>query len=163
MIRYFVIATVVVLVIALLATAFVARDLIRIHLKSVDIAVSPKAGDPIPTPSTQPPPFAGDAPWALSALPECLIERRRSQGSLAYVESRMPSGAQRIIPPAELRYADCTISIVGEQAFVRRGKDRFHIPPDARFYRIGDRLALLRTAAGKADLRIYQRSKLTEK
>jgi len=162
LIRYFVAATVLVVAIAVAVTAYSARDLIRIRIGSVNVAMSPKAGEPIPTSSAPPPPFVGDAPWALSALPECLIQEERSHGAIAYVLEHLPSDARRIEAPAELRYGNCTISVTDDEAYVRRGRDRFHIPPDARFYRVGDRLALLRVEGASADLRIYRRSKLTK-
>ena len=154
-------AAVIVLAIAIIATAYSASELIRIRIASVNVTMSPRAGDAIPTSSAPAPPFVGDAPWALSALPECLIETERSHGSIAYVRSRLPAAARRIAPPAQLRYGNCTISVVGDEAYVRRGRDRFRIPPDATFYRVGNRLALLRIVGRFADLRIYQRSKLT--
>ncbi|MHB8145651.1 MAG: hypothetical protein ACYDGM_00115 [Vulcanimicrobiaceae bacterium] len=161
MIRYFAIAAIIVLAVAVIATAYSARELIRIRIASVNVTMSPKAGEAIPTSPAKAPPFIGDAPWALSALPECLIQTQRSRGSIGYVRSRLPAGARRIVPPAQLRYGDCTIFVSGDEAYVRRGHDRFRIPPDASFYRVGNRLALLRIVGRSADLRIYQRSKLT--
>lgn len=160
MLRYYAIATVVVLVIAVIATAWVGRELIRIKIASVAVRAPAK-----PAPANGPlaanaRPFIGDAPWALSALPECLIQSQESRGTLAYVQAHLPTNAQRILAPATLHYADCTILLVGNEAKVRRGPDRFRIPPIARFYTIGNRLALLRIVGKTAELRIYVRSNL---
>ena len=148
-------STVIVLAIAVFATAWVGRHLIRIKIASVAVRASPK-----PAPRNGPEaangrPFIGDAPWALSALPECLMQRQASRGTLAYVRAHLPSNAERIPSPATLHYADCTILLVGNEAKVRRGPDRFRIPPMVRFYTIGKRLALLRIVGKTAELRIY--------
>jgi hypothetical protein len=52
-------------------------------------------------------------------------------------------------------YGDCSIAIVGEQAYVRRGDDRLRIPPRAHFYRAGDSLALVLESAAGNELRVY--------
>ena len=160
MLRYYAIATVIVLVIATVATAWVGRDLIRIKMASVNVRATPKPVNPNGALPANGRAFVGDAPWALSALPECLIQREESRGTLAYVKAQLPAGAELIAPPATLHYGNCTILLTGDEALVRRGTDRFRIPPVARFYRIGTELALMRVVAGTADLRIYRRSRL---
>jgi hypothetical protein len=42
---------------------------------------------------------------------------------------------------------------------VRRGADRLRIPPDARFYRAGDLLVLIRSATEGDELRVYEPAK----
>lgn len=160
MLRYVAIATVIVLAIAVLATAWVGRELIRIKIASVAVRAQAKPAPPNGPLAANSRPFIGDAPWALSALPECLLQREESRGTVAYVRSHLPADAKRIHAPATLHYADCTIRLVGNQAKIQRGRDRFRIPPIARFYLIGNRLALLRIVAKRAELRIYQNSSL---
>jgi hypothetical protein len=162
LIRYFALSAAIVLTILLVATAWVARDLIRIRIASVSIPSSPKpaaavGGSVLRTPR----PFVGDAPWALSALPGCFDQVERASGTDAYVRARLPRDAVAIAPPATLTYADCTISLVDGEAYVRRGPDRFRIPPMVRFYRSNDRLVVYRRAAGNSELRIYQRSSIS--
>ena len=100
-------------------------------------------------------PFRGDAPWALSALPECLSQLSVTTGSASFVRSHVPAGATPVVPPATLSYGDCTISVAGDEAEVRRGNDRFHIPGSVRFYRGPALLAVLRSGGGGNELRVY--------
>lgn len=160
MLRYFVIAGIIVLTVAVVATAWVGRNLIRIKIASVEVRATPKSAPPNGRATPNGRPFIGDAPWALSALPECLIQRQASHGTLAYALAHLPTNAQIIRPPATLRFGDCTISLIHDEAYVKRGPDRFRIPPSARFYAVGTGLALLRVVGKTAELRIYQRSNL---
>ncbi len=136
--------------------AWVNRDLIRIKIASVYARVPPKAGAAAARRKTAISALSGDAPWALSALPECLIQMSESHGSLAYVRAHLPPGALAIVPPATLVYGDCSIRIDGSEAFVRRGADRLRIPPRVKFYRAEGLLALIRETAQSAELRVYQ-------
>jgi hypothetical protein len=153
-IRYFAIATVIVLTVVVLATAWENRELIRIRIASTSVPAPPKPAD-----STggggETVPFRGDAPWALSALPECLTQLNVATGRLSFVRSRVPAGATLVVPPATLSYGDCTISVTGDEADVRRGNDRFHIPGSVRFYRGPALLAVLRSSGGGNELRVY--------
>ncbi|HEY5350441.1 MAG TPA: hypothetical protein VIJ77_06915 [Candidatus Tumulicola sp.] len=157
MLRYFVIATVVVVGIAMAIAAWTNRDLIRIKIASVYASAPPK-----PEPSTgigtgTRAGMRGDAPWALSALPECLIQTSKTTGPRDYVLAHLPPDAVAVAPPATLKFGDCTISVAGAEAYVRRGADRFRIPPPARFYRTPRGVALLRgNAAGGNELRVYE-------
>jgi hypothetical protein len=153
--RYLALSTVIVVGTVVVVAGWMNRDLIRIKIASV-YARSAKEG-----PSSAPgagggAPLRGDAPWALSALPDCLTQIAESTGSLSYVRARMPSGAVRVAPPATLVYGSCAISIVGDEAYVRRGKDRLRIPPHVRFYRAAGLLVLIRETPGKVALRVYQ-------
>jgi len=149
-------STVIVLGIGVVVAAWVNRDLIRIKMASVYARVAPKPGASSRVRSGAIAPLSGDAPWALSALPECLTQLSKSTGSTRYVMAHLPKNAVRIAPPAHLAFGDCTIAIDGLQAFVRRGDDRFRIPPSVQFYRAGTEFAMLRAAAGSVELRVYQ-------
>ena len=154
--RYLALSTVIVMSIALLAAAWVNRDLIRIKIASVYARVPPKAEPAAGRSGGAPAPLQGDAPWALSALPECLQQVSQASGSRSFVQAHLPARATPIVPPATLVYGDCTISIAGDRAYVRRGVDRLRIPPRVRFYRSPGRLSLIREAAGSIDLRVYE-------
>lgn len=99
--------------------------------------------------------FIGDASWALSALPDCLLQINESRGPLAFVHSALPEGAQRVAAPVTLRYGNCRILVRANDALVLRGGDRLHIPPSVRFYRLGRQLLLLHSDASGAQLRTY--------
>ncbi|HLY01813.1 MAG TPA: hypothetical protein VKR56_04870 [Candidatus Cybelea sp.] len=149
-------STVIVLGIGVVVAAWVNRDLIRIKIASVYARVAPKPGASSRASRGAIAPLSGDAPWALSALPECLTQVSKSTGTARYVTAHLPKSASWIRPPAHLAFGDCTISIDGREAFVRRGSDRFRIPPSAQFYRDGGRIFMLREAPGSVELRVYQ-------
>ena len=131
------------------------RDLIRIRIASAYGRVAAKpggAGDERATAS----PLSGDAPWALSALPECLTQTSESRGPLAYLRAHLPPGAEPVLPPARLVYGDCSVTITGHEAYVRRGADRLRIPPRVQFYRADSLLVLLRRSRDGDELRVYE-------
>jgi len=154
--RYLLLSTAIVLSVATSVAGWVYRDLIRIKIASVYANVPPKPAAPSVIGTANPVPLSGDAPWALSALPECLIQTSESTGPREYVLDRLPPGSQAVTPPATLTYGDCTIFLAGDEATVERGRDRFRIPPPIRLYRSGTTLALLRLGPGGMELRVYQ-------
>lgn len=146
----------------LIAGAYAERGALALRIKSVYVKVPPKAADGR---------LAGnakahgqdfpDARWALSALPECLIQTADSSGTAAYARAHLPAGARRVAAGSTLRYADCRIAVRAHDALVTRGADRFHIPARAAFYRLGTRLYVLeRTRTGRAELRSYEPSNI---
>lgn len=156
--RYLALSTAIVLLVAMTVAGWVNRDLIRIKIASVYARVHPK-----PQPSNAPGGetnlgLHGDAPWALSALPECLLQLSETTGPLDYVLKHVPPGAQQIGSPASLQYGDCTILLSDDEAYVRRGSDRYRIPPRVRFYRGAGVLVLLRESSNGNELRVYQPS-----
>jgi hypothetical protein len=161
LLKYLALSTVIVLSVAVLVAALVNRDLIRIRIASVYARVAPQPGSSLrPMPGGAVNGLTGDAPWALSALPECLTQVSKSTGPPKYVQAHLPAGAVRIVPPARLAYGDCTVTIAADEAFVRRGADRFRIPPSVRFYRAEGLLAVVRESAGNVELRVYQPARL---
>jgi hypothetical protein len=156
MLRYYTIATVIVLSVAVLATAWANRDLIRIRIGSTNLPQSPRPAQALPSSAAQPSSFRGDAPWALSVLPECLRQRSEATGPLAFVRSKMPAGAIRIEPGRTLHYADCTIFVGSGEILIRRGPDRLRVPPRAVLYQAGGELALLRITGKSGQLRVYE-------
>lgn len=148
------------LTIAVLATAWSNRDRIR-------ASVSPQSTPGHFVPASTPhggfeakggagnAPVRGDAPWALSALPDCLIQQSESTGSLAFVRSKMPAGATAVPSGTILRYGPCTILVRDGEALVSRGDDRLRIPPHVTLYRAGHVLALLRESGSRGELRVY--------
>jgi hypothetical protein len=156
MAKYLALSTVIVLTVAVIVAGWMNRDLIRIKIASVYAPVSPKPVAANPSAAANGVGLRGDAPWALSALPECLIQTSETTGPSAYVLAHVPAGAVVVEPPATLHYGDCTISLTGDEAYVSRGADRFRIPPKVRLYRNAGSLALLRTDPHGNELRVYQ-------
>jgi hypothetical protein len=155
-IRYLAISTVIVFGAAIAIAAWANRDLIRIRIASAYARVAPKAGTLQHLTSQAAAGLSGDAPWALSALPECLTQVSEANGTLAYVRAHLPPGAVPVVPPKRLVYGDCTLLVEADQAFVRRGADRFRIPPVVRFYRSATLLAMFRRSSEGIELRVYQ-------
>lgn len=155
MLKYLAVSTVIVLGVAVLVAAWINRDLIRIKLASVyaRVEAKPGVGDALRATAA---PFSGDAPWALSALPECLVQVTKSTGSARYVRAHLPARSMPIVPPKRLVYGDCAIEIENDEAIVRRGSDRLRIPPHARFYRSAGLFSMVRETAQGAELRVYQ-------
>ncbi len=156
MVKYVLMSAVIVFGGAILGAGWANRDLIRIKIASVYARVAAKADGSSRLERGAAAPLSGDAPWALSALPECLMQISKSTGSASYVRAHLPPRAVPIVPPARLVYADCSIAIAGEEAVVRRGSDRLHIPPRVSFYRAAKLLATIREGAGSAELRVYR-------
>ncbi len=100
--------------------------------------------------------MAGDAPWALSALPECFEQISETRGSVAFATARLPSGGRLAPSGSALRAADCSVSVGARELLVRRGDLRLVVPPEARLYVWPDRFAVLRLDGAAADLRLYR-------
>lgn len=155
MLRYYAVATVLVFAVAIAITAWSNRDLIRIRLASTNLRVPPKPADPYGTGARSNGALRGDAPWALSALPDCLRQRQKTTGPEAYVAAHLPAGMAPVAPGSTLVYGPCTISVAGGEAWVTRGPDRLRIPPNVQFYRAPGVLALVRSSGSNYELRIY--------
>ncbi len=161
MIRWVVLATIIVVGVVMIAAALEGRfSLGDIKLASVPGSAAPKAIDERSSNAPSGRPFVGVAPWALSAVPDCLEQKLVSRGPLSYVRAHVASGAVAVPDGAALRYGACTIMVHGDTVDVARGRDRFHIPPVSRLYRSSDRLFLLRVDASGAQLRSYAAAKI---
>jgi hypothetical protein len=139
--------------------AYSNRENLAIKIKSVFVKVPPKAAQTEPPSQRKAPAFTGDAPWALSALPECFAQVSKSTGpDLSYILAHLPKGSQMVRPPEDLYYADCVLRIRGDAVYVQRGSDRMRIPPATRVYvnYQDQKLAVLRGAQGAYELRVYE-------
>lgn len=159
MLRYYAIATALVLTVAVAATAYLNRDLIRIKIKGTDFSAPAKASHQGAS-TKKVEAFSGLASWALSALPECLTQQASSHGTATFVATQLPDDRVPVTPHSVLRYADCTIFYTGDEASVARGADRFSIPPHVRMYKSSKGLVVERIQGNFADMRIYTRSTL---
>jgi hypothetical protein len=145
-----------VLAIAVTVAGWANRELIRIKIASVYAHVAAKPGAAGRLPGATAAPLTGDAPWALSALPECVMQTSESNGSWQYVQGRLPPAAVPIRPPATLHYGDCSVTITGDEAYVRRGNDRLRIPPSVQFYRAQNLLVMIRQTPQSVEMRVYE-------
>ena len=142
--RYLVIAAILVLAVTVLATARARLGLFQ-HVNLIGTAASPPPEETM----------AGDAPWALSALPACFRQRSETRGSDAFVRAALPAAMRRVPPGTRLVFGTCTIFAADREVYVRRGSDRLRVPPTATLYRAGNSLALLYEHGGQRVLRIY--------
>ena len=99
-------------------------------------------------------PVEGDAPWALSALPECFEQRTSRRGSVAFARGLL-AGARPIARGTVLHVADCTLVVATDSAIVTRGDTRLRIPPPARFFERGDETLVERRDGARDDVRVY--------
>jgi hypothetical protein len=143
--RYFAIATVIVVTIVVAVTMH-ARLGLPGHLNFWKVSASPPPAEDV----------TGNAPWALSALPDCFVQRSQTTGSASYVRAHLPGGAQPVRSGARLTYGPCTILVGDDELLVERGSDRMRVPPHATLYTVDNSLALLRTSESGTDLRIYE-------
>lgn len=155
MIRYYAFATVFVLVVAILATAWWDRDWLRLKIASVHVEASPPGiSFQHSIGQTSQKPFIAVAPWALSAVPECLLQRRLVQGDVAYVRAHLPPLTPLGVGQS-IRVADCTMTVTKNGIDLVRGVDKMHIPAPTDLYRQGQRLWLYETTQGVPLLRSY--------
>lgn len=144
----------------MLAFAIVAgyanREQLAIKIKSVFVPVTPKPAQNEAEAARKHGAFRGDAPWALSALPECFDQTSKSTSpTLPFIIAHLPNGSAMVRPPATLRYSDCTLRVTGDAVLVDRGGDHMRIPPQSRLYTAPGKIALLRGSNGGYELRVY--------
>ena len=96
---------------------------------------------------------AGDAPWALSALPDCARQHFAVRGSTAAVRAKIPAAAT--VVGGEIVAGPCTIRITPNGIDVARDLDHLRIPPPAQLLRAGNRYYLYRHSGERAELRAY--------
>lgn len=144
------------LAVAVVVGAYAFRDVLRIKIASVYVRVTPKPAPPNARAARHAGAFYADAPWALSVVPECLIQTSIARGTLPYVTAHL-HGAVRQLPGTILHYHDCTIVVRARpnDVSLTRGVDRLRVPAPAWLYRAGNSISLLHVAGGRAELRTY--------
>ncbi|MGA8841874.1 MAG: hypothetical protein WB491_15400 [Candidatus Aquilonibacter sp.] len=156
MLRYYAIATLIVLSIAVIVTARSYGDFMRFRMAASRHSAPPQhlhvsgGGGGSSTQDVN-----GDAPWALSALPDCFVQSSETTGSVAYVRAAIPAGAQPVPDGSRLSYGPCTILVRKSELLVDRGSDHLRVPPRAELYTSGHSLVLVRTSGNSAVLRAY--------
>jgi hypothetical protein len=153
--RYYAIATVIVLVVSVVATAWSSRNFMRFRLGESNHSAPAQHVSSAPPEQSRILAVRGDAPWALSALPDCFRQQSESTGSVAYVRAKIPADARPIPEGTRLVYGSCALFVGDDVVLVDRGADRMRIPPHATLYRAGTSLALLRITGQTAVLRTY--------
>lgn len=153
MIRYYIIATAIVVVFGSIVFAH------RLAPPDLRISARPAGTPTVETRVAESPatarPFTGQGPWVLSALPGCFDEQSRVRGPLAQVELKLPPLADRVAPGTTLQVGDCTLVVRARDIWVDRGADRLRVPPDAALYRVDGRLTLAVRSGGELEIRRY--------
>ncbi|MDQ2908281.1 MAG: hypothetical protein M3R44_02905 [Candidatus Eremiobacteraeota bacterium] len=110
MLRYFAVATVLVVIVIVLVTGV----RLGVHGPNGRTRYGTGTGTPGPAQRARGKARPGDAvtgfaPWALSALPECFTQTREVRGPAPYVRARVPAGLVDIPAGSMLRSSDCTV------------------------------------------------------
>ena len=144
------------------ATVLVAAFLFVVTLRKgapPDLRVSARASGTPSAPRAQASdnvtvrPLSGDAPWALSALPDCARQHSEDRGDAVAVRAKIPE--QAVPVQGHLVAGKCTIDVTADGIFVQRGSDRLRIPPPARLLYWNDRYYLYKQDRKGAVLRVY--------
>jgi len=129
-------------------------------MRSVRAHGAPTIGRRQPPSTFHPGPLGAEAPWALSALPECWLQQKVWRAPrVTGLRAHLPADARPIAPGSVLVYRNCTLKVRQSDAVVTRGKDRFHIPPETHFYSYDEELIFVRQSKA-AELRVYTISNL---
>jgi hypothetical protein len=155
MLRYYLISTALVVTLCIIASA-IHRASHELRVASVESTGSPSPPRRQGAAPYSPPPPNGNAPWAMSALPECFHQDRELHGTRAFVRAHVPAGARLLPRGTTLHSGDCTV-IVGDRAVeVVRGDERLRVPPVAALYALPrGRFGLLRDDPAGSVLRVY--------
>ena len=153
MIRYYLIATAIVIVFGSIVFAH------RLAPPNLRISARPTGTPTVETRVSEAPatarPFSGQGPWVLSALPDCFDEQSRVSGPFAAVAAKVPPANDRIAPGTTLRIATCTLVVRPRDIWVDRGPDRLRVPPDAALYRVDGHLVLTVRSGTQLEIRRY--------
>jgi hypothetical protein len=146
----------------LAATVLVAAFIFAITYRQLRQAVLQVSASPSGTPSAPrsqapassgPAAVRGDAPWALSALPDCARQHSETRGNTAFVMRAIPKDARPV--SGRLVAGPCSIEVTANGILIARGKDRLRIPPPARLLYAGGRYYLYERDTKGAVLRVY--------
>lgn len=153
MIRYYLIATAIVVIFGSIVFAH------RLTQPDLRISAQPSGTPTVETRFSDAPvvprPFSGQGPWVLSALPDCFDEQSRVSGPVPAVQPKLPPPDDRIAPGTTFRVAGCTLQVRAHDIWVDRGPDRMRVPPDAALYRVDGRLVLTVRSGDQVEIRRY--------
>jgi hypothetical protein len=142
------------LIVAAFIFAITVRRLPQANLRvSASPSGTPSAPRSQAPSSSRPAAVHGDAPWALSALPDCARQHSETSGSVAFVTRAIPHDANPV--SGRLQAGPCSIDVTPSGIIVMRGRDRLRIPPPARLLRAGGRYYLYERDRKGAVLRVY--------
>ena len=158
LLRYLALSSAIVLAVFVVVGTWFNREKIALEIKSVYASVPPKVSQTAPPSKRHTTTVFGDAPWAMSALPECFQQQSKTTGPYGYVMAHLPPGMTMLRSGETATFGDCALQVKGDTVLVTRGSDRLRIPPVARLYRNGSTVALVRSGNGGLELRVYAAS-----
>ena len=153
--RYYLIATLIVVVLGSIAFAHRLAT-----LREFDVTAR-ATGTPTPTRGSGETPgvpfgdFSGEGPWVLSALPSCFVQQQSMSGTPAQLARDLPPAHLRIPPGTTLRRGNCLVTVREHDILVVRGADRLHVPAEARLYDTPKGLTLVYEHNGRTQIRVY--------
>ena len=156
MFRYLLIATAIVFFVGALAAA--------LHHRSGELRVATVSSTGSPSPPRRqaastftPGPVTGDAPWALSAVPECFVQSAEARGPRRYALAHLPADATRLSEGTTVSASDCVAWVHGGNVILVRGGERLRVP-SASLYVFGRDagLAVLSRDRERSVLRVYR-------
>ncbi len=163
MTRYYAIATVLVVLFVGIVVGFGQAGR-RLDVRSPDVEhpgspSRPRAAAALASGATAEP-FDADAPWALSALPECYAQIGSLRDFPDVVRRHVPRVAEPLPAGSTLRTGTCALDVGPRGLTIRRGPDRFRVGGVQRFFLTrdpahGEVLVLLRQGDGLPELRRY--------
>jgi hypothetical protein len=153
--RYYLIATLIVVVLGSIAFAHRLAT-----LREFDVTAR-ATGTPTPTRGSGETPgvpfgdFSGEGPWVLSALPSCFVQQQSVRGTAAQLAHEIPPARLRVAPGTTLRRGNCVVTVREHDILVVRGADRLHVPAEARLYDAPKGLTLVYEHNGRTQIRVY--------
>lgn len=142
-----------------IVAAYANREALAMKIRSVYVPATPKPVTPFSERPIESGAFTGSGSWALSALPECFVQRSRITGPRQYVFAHLPRGAVRVPEGVTVTAGDCRVFVRGGDVWAWRGKDRLRVPAPAALFRQrqpqGLTIALLQGSGKAFDLRLY--------
>ncbi len=97
----------------------------------------------------------GNAPWALSALPECFEQIAWARGDASFARAKIPASARTLGAGSVLRNADCVVRVERGWLHVARGADRLVVPDLVRLAKSGDLVYLDRRPLNE-EVRVFR-------
>lgn len=156
MLRYYAIATVIVV---LIGATVVSQHWLRGEVKigSVQVPASPRPdadGGGKATANDRGVRFEGRG--ALSTLPDCFKQTGLYRGPRAFVDAHVPTHGATLAPNTVLHINACTLTVGSDDVTVTRGADRVRVPPRSHLARIAGGFLLTTVDGAHEEARSYR-------
>lgn len=156
MLRYYLIATVIVV---LIGATVVAQRWLRGEVKigSVDVPASPRPDtDRTEQAAANDRGVRFESRGALSTLPDCLKQTALYRGPRAFVDAHVPTHDAALASGTVVHVNACTITIGRDDVLVTRGADRARVPALSHLARIAGGFLLTTVDGAHEEARSYR-------